>query len=207
VEFISQHVFPLLFGVTTLAVLILIVVGSINRASFALASAAGFTCDRVLNRERNQPAGWEGIEFDNKDICQATGVLLERGRTYDVSITLPDDWADASHKAGLTGFGSSEEAIVYYPALPFRRVLREPWFVPMARIGRRSPEYYALSAPVTEVTPRRTGHLYLFVNDAVGLPPWRDYFYRNNRGAKAIVTVRERGAPAPALAADVNGQR
>lgn len=194
-ELMSQHVFPLIFGVASLAAVVLIVVGSINRATFAVMSAAGVTCPEVEQAQTGTVVQ-DGISFDNKRICQSTGVLMQQGHTYEVSITLPSDWADASHPAGLAGFGSSESPLIYFPALPFRRVLREQWFVPIARIGRRSHEYYPLTKATTEITPRRTAHLYLFVNDAVGFPGWRGYFYENNKGGPATVAVRERLAPA-----------
>lgn len=195
VESVSQHVFPLVFGLAALAAVVLIVVGSANRAAFAAVSAAGLTCPRAAEMVPTGPGEWDGIKFDNKEICQPTGVRMERGRTYEVSITLPKDWADTvSHPAALAGFGSSENPFIYVPALPFRRVLTEPWFVPVARIGRRSPEYYTLAKSTTEITPRRTGYLYLFVNDAVGIPPWHAYFYKNNVGGAASVRVMERNA-------------
>lgn len=192
VTFVSYKLLPFAFGLAALLAVILVVVGSANRAAFTVASVAGFTCRKVEPRQRTAPDEWSNIQFANTEMCQPTGVKLEVGRTYDVSIDLPKDWADKSHHAGLTGFASTESPLVYYPALPFRRVLRHQWFVPIALLGRRSPEYYALTQPTTVITPRRTADLYLFVNDAVGIPPWRDHFYKNNQGGLAILKVVER---------------
>jgi uncharacterized protein (DUF2235 family) len=196
-DFMSQHVFPLLFGVAALAAVVLIVVGSANRAVFSVMSAVGVTCPSAAEMNRTGPAEWDGIKFHNKEICQPTGVMMERGHTYEVSIALPDDWADDGHRAGLAGLGTSENPLFYIPALPFRRVLREAWFVPVARIGRRSPEYYPLTKAVTEITPRRSGHVYLFVNQAIGIPPWHQYFYKSHEGGPATVKVTERTAAPP----------
>jgi hypothetical protein len=200
-DLLSHHVFPLFFGIVALAAVVLLVVGTANRAVFSAMSAVGITCPDAVDRPPDGPDGWDGIQFVNTSICQPTGVTLERGHTYHVSITLSKDWADASHPAGLAGFGSSENPWIFVPALPFRRVLRQPWFVTVARVGRRSPEYYPLTKATTEITPRRTGHLYLFVNDAVGIPPWQRYFYDNNKGT-AIVRVTERAASATSPAVD-----
>ena len=189
--FLSHKVFPFVFGFAALLAVILLVTGTVNRALFTVASVAGVTCPGVAARERSAPGTWSDIHFVNTEMCQPTGIELVAGRTYDVSIALSRDWADKSYRAGLAGFASSEEPLLYYPALPFRRVLREQWFVPIARLGRRSPEYYPLTQPTTAITPRRTAHLYLFVNDAVGLPLWWDSFYKNNIGT-ATVTVVER---------------
>jgi hypothetical protein len=47
-----------------------------------------------------------------------------------------------------------------------------------------------LTQTVTEITPRRGGELFLFVNDAVGIPFLRTYFYDNNEpGEKAPASV------------------
>jgi len=48
---------------------------------------------------------------------------------------------------------------------------------------------------VTEITPRQTGQLLLFVNDAVGLPGLRSFFYDNNEPGPtdpATVIVKEK---------------
>ena len=34
----------------------------------------------------------------------------------------------------------------------------------------------------TVITARTSGELFVYVNDAVGRPFWRDVFYANNRG-------------------------
>jgi uncharacterized protein (DUF2235 family) len=190
IDLFTEHVYPFVFGVASLIAVLLIVGGTANRALFALSSALGAACPGV-----SDTAGAidpTHISFDSSKLCQSTGVLMERGKTYEVSIALPPNWADAGIPATLAGFGSSANPWVFVPALPFRRVLRNAWFVPVARIGRRSPELHALTKPVIEITPRRTGHLYLFVNDAIGIPPVQDYFYRNNKGGPATVSVKER---------------
>jgi uncharacterized protein (DUF2235 family) len=193
-EFLSQKAFPAMFGLVALAAVAIVVVGTLNRATFTLASTAGRTC---VPGRRAEPTGntWAPIKFDNRQLCQTTGIELLPGHTYELSITLPDGWKDASIPSGLTGVSTAEKPWVYIPALPFRRVLRAPWFVPVARIGVRTPEYHVLTQTVTEITPRRKGQLFLFMNDAVGVPPFRTYFYDNNEpgpASPATLIVRER---------------
>ena len=194
----SQHVFPFVFGVAALGIVVLNVVGVANRAAFTASSLAGMTCEPLAPDVGADPATWQPITLPSTAICYPARVLLKRGHTYEVSIALSSDWKDASlpkgHAAGLSGIPSSESPFVYVPFLPFRRVVRESWFVPIARIGSRSPEYHALTTAKTSITPRQDGHLYLFVNDAVGIPPWRDYFYSNNHGT-ATISVTEVSAP------------
>ena len=89
-----------------------------------------------------------------------------------------------------------------YPALLLRRHLSEPWFKPIARIGSDRVDEYPLEPVdvsvtgdpqailVAEIKARRTGGLFLFVNDAVlPLPRSWQWFFANNSG-KAQVTVQ-----------------
>jgi hypothetical protein len=62
----------------------------------------------------------------------------------------------------------------------------------MARVGQDPFEQYALPETTNVLTPRTSGRLFVFVNDAIlPLSPfrvgWRSY-YRNNLGS-ATVTV------------------
>jgi uncharacterized protein (DUF2235 family) len=194
-EFLSQKVFPFAFGLVALSAVALIVLGTINRGVFTVRTVAGRTCTPVTNVLPSQNGVWPEIKFDNQELCQTAGIELQAGRTYEISITLPQGWKDKSIPSDLAGISTSAAPWVYIPALPFRRVLRAPWFVPVARIGVWTPEYHMLTQTVTEVTPRRTGQLFLFVNDAVGPPGLRSYFYQNNRPGPddpAKVIVREK---------------
>jgi len=199
VEFMSQHVFPFVFGVGALLLLVLIVLATVNRGAFALAGAFGTTCRANGTPVTDVDGTWR-LTFPSDELCYTTGVLLERGRKYKVQIALPEGgWSDASHSVATpAGFGSMEGGPVFLLALPFRRVLTAQWFVPMARIGSHGAEYHPLDRNAVEITPRRTGQLFLFVNDAIGLPPaWR-YFYANNKGRAAVTITREPLVSAPA---------
>ena len=87
-----------------------------------------------------------------------------------------------------------------YSGLLLRRHLGEPWFKPIARIGQTGTDEYSLdpadqSMPgekeehlSAEITARRDGELFLFVNDAaIPFPTDWQMFY-NNKGS-ATVTV------------------
>ena len=148
--------------------------------------------------------------------CQSTGILLERGAQYRVEVSLPagsETWKDwnipVTGPEGLA-LGSPNLTLthrtIFALSFPFRRVWRPDWFVPVARIGTRGADHYALAAPATMFSARKTGELFLFVNDAVipvgvgpdGVSVGFDAYYRNNRGGQAQITVRkltEPGAP------------
>ena len=181
------------------AVLVLVAVGTANRAVFATASAAGWTCPAV-----DTPRPWRGelmrFELPASELCQATGLELERGDTYTVSITLPPVWTDGAAMAVGTaaGFGSGVRPWVFLPALPFRRVLTASWFTPMVRIGSHGAEYHTLSDGHVTFSPAQTGQLFLFVNDALGVGPWLRTFYCNNQGTATVAVVKgDAGALSP----------
>jgi len=88
-------------------------------------------------------------------------------------------------------------------------VLDRPWFRPIARIGALGADEYPLdpdtrSAPgqntaapegsdtlAVEIKARRTGELFLYVNDAIiGLPRIANLFYRNNPGEARVEVTR-----------------
>ena len=42
----------------------------------------------------------------------------------------------------------------------------------------------------TQIVARSTGELFLYLNDAVFLPPWTDFFYCNNEGQARVAVER-----------------
>jgi hypothetical protein len=196
-ETMSQKVFPFVFGMSLLLALVWTIAGTANRAVFAAASAIGQTCRDAAPKAA--AARWTA-SFPNHELCYATGIPIEQGLPYRMSITLPDGgWRDGGHLVRTAaGFGSGERLAVL-PFLPFRRVLTAQWFVPMARIGANGAEYHHLAETPTEFTPRMSGQLFLFVNDAIGPGPLLRWFYDNNDMQRATVTV-EQVLPANATA-------
>jgi hypothetical protein len=195
---LTQHVFPLAFGVASLLACLLILVGTVNRTAFAIAGSSGRVCDAAA-------AG--STSFQNNVLCHATGIELQQGNRYEVRLELGAKWRDGEDlTAWLNGFSSMRRPGLFLPALPFRRVLTADWFVPVARIGNTGAEYHLFTSvdraeegqpprydqAVAVITPGRTGQLFLFVNDAIAPFQW-DYFYRNNRDGPATVTVRQLG--------------
>jgi hypothetical protein len=88
--------------------------------------------------------------------------------------------------------------------LPLRRHVTEPWLQPVARIGRTGSDEYVLKPVATvadangatlvaDITARRSGELFVFVNDAVLPVPNRwQVFYKNNTGTATIRIERAR---------------
>lgn len=192
-EFLSQRLFPLVFGVGVLMALIWVGLATLNRAGFALTGASGSLCVDRAGRMPEAPGRWT-VALVNTEMCNSTGVTLQAGVRYRIEIALPaGGWHDGTILVDKpTGFGTlDKKPAVFLLALPIRRILTAPWFVPVVRIGSRTAEYHLLGQGAIEVTPRQTGQLFLFVNDAIGLPPFTRYFYDNNSGEPATVTVTQ----------------
>ncbi len=132
-----------------------------------------------------------------KSVSWASGVDLKKGKRYEITLTRQGDvWSDASIGANFEGFKEPQPKLWW--AIPFRRKLSEPWFKPIARIGSTGSDEYPLNPSsgstdtklIAEITARRNGELFLFVNDAM-LPVWQSgqIFYNNNHG-EATVSIK-----------------
>jgi hypothetical protein len=186
----------------------------ISQLLFNLGDAAGGVCRETTNAKPLTSVPWGDRtvitqRFKVSELCWASGVELVEGRRYKITIKQPKDkpWKDAGYESDLGGFEIGDlprvrDRILMSLFVPLRRVVVEPWFRPIARIGAKGNDEYALdpAKPTSVRQPkddelekpiraRRTGELFLYVNDAViGLPGIAGYFYRNNEG-EAEVTI------------------
>jgi hypothetical protein len=148
--------------------------------------------------------------LDISSACKATGILLEQGEKYRVTITPGPGENDAAWKKNSSinvstrGLDVSKLTpverfwqFVYWPLK--RHLFVEPFKV-IARIGSTGsdervlePDDYPKSNKKLDViiTPKRDGELFLYVNEAVWAwpKPWNS-FYKDNRG-KATIEVRK----------------
>jgi T6SS, Phospholipase effector Tle1-like, catalytic domain len=185
----------------------------VSRVTFSIFSAAGAVCTKSAQpRPLDAP-----FKFELKDLCAATGYLLQDGARYRIWIDTSEDWADNEIKTDVEGFSRWW----LYGAIPFRRWLAEPWFKPIARIGTHGNDEYPIEPLVpfaagspkrllaTEIQARRSGELFLYVNDAVMFYPsrWcgfekgplgiRCEFYSNNHGTAVVKIQRIEAPPMP----------
>ena len=190
---------PLFFAFLT----IYIVLSLVSHFAFYLEDAAGLTCRPspnprpLLSSQRTQE-----LTFKPDSECWPTGVLLRKGVRYVITLKISDDWADASYKADVGGYGIKTlptpfDRIKMIAAIPLRRVLLRPWFRIIARVGETGTDEYFLDPDPGDTKsidipfiPHRDGELYLYVNDAV-LPVFKDLFYRNNRGSASVTVVQQ----------------
>jgi uncharacterized protein (DUF2235 family) len=174
-----------------------IIFGLTSRFLFSVSNSAGWVCSDQLSGAGRFPACAP---------CWGTGYTLTEGKKYLVHLKVsfePPVPPVCDEKGGPlldqtipTGLGGHAPGYLT-PFVPFRRHMTENWFKPVARIRNRGNDEYVLN-PVdgprhtttdeltAEITARRSGPLYLFLNDAVlpGPASWQ-YFYWNNHGTIA----------------------
>jgi uncharacterized protein (DUF2235 family) len=140
-------------------------------------------------------------EFKTSELCQSTGIWLERNQRYRITFENTESFYDHDIPAAL-GFYSLEapgfwNKVWMIAAIPLRRELTRPWFRVVARIGGKGGEESFLDPDRTDkllinerITATRDGELFLFVNDAVlGIPGLYGVFYRNNRGTTKVTVT------------------
>jgi hypothetical protein len=216
------------FPTFALGLTVILLLAFLDRSAFWLRSSTGNICVSETANEKLQliDAQWRDITFRADDPCMATGYRLSRDRKYEIVINLLDDanWTDAGNAAYLPGLDftklSWRDAVAMNVGSLIRRHMWEPWFVPVARIGKYGSDEHVL-VPVdvdgrkkplrtmtTVLSPRSNGELFLFVNDAYsGLFPlawiepnarkatglWAPHLYGNNEGTAQVRIRREGG--------------
>ena len=137
----------------------------------------------------------KGELFPSRNLSWASGHNLEKGKRYRITLAInsngQDQWKDKTIPATAGGF----EKLYLIPFIPFRRHITEPWFKPIARIGAYGNDDYPLNAEdgsddntlISEITARKSGELFLFVNDAIlPIPTAWQFFYINNEGTARV---------------------
>jgi len=195
---------PIRIGLEAVAVLFLVflVIAVFSRLFFLAADGLGAFCSDTETPDR-QIGEW--LDFDPKSTCADTGLTLEAGDKYAIELKVSDDWYDATIAADANGWrpraAGDKKNIVSAPwymnlFVPVRRHLFADWYQPIARVDDKLFDRYPLHTtglqPETENTrklcmpieARRTGRLYLYLNDAVLFVPGS--FYKNNVGSASV---------------------
>jgi uncharacterized protein (DUF2235 family) len=165
---------------------------------------AGLVCTESAVSSTMRKGETRNLSFDTSSVCHPTGILLENGGRYAITIKAREPhWYDRTIETSAAGFNSWDapslgQKIAMVLALPMRRELIRPWFRVVARTGAAGGEESFLDPDpkdhsIDEVMrASRDGELFLFVNDAVvGMPGLEGVFYSNNVGS-ADVTISRR---------------
>ena len=82
------------------------------------------------------------VNFDTKTPCHNTGVMIETGRKYTVTVTEASDtpWKDLNTPAGIGGLKNFADNFnpAFLLAIPARRRVAKPWFALLGEIGADS---------------------------------------------------------------------
>lgn len=192
VRTMKRDILPAIFALLFLVVALV----AVSRVLFTVGDSFGVVC---RGSENPQPAaGLVPKIFETSSLCWPSGVTLDAGNRYRITITIDPSipWKDGEKiETDLGGFSQEKMSCSMYSGLPLRRTLTQPWFKPIARIGSIGGDEYLLDPVprvgreqlkkklVTELKARTTGELFLYVNDAViGLPGLVDYFYVGEAG-------------------------
>ena len=157
------------------------------------------------------PIGVTRRILDIRQACHGTGVRLEQGQKYLVTVSPPNPgdadyhdtaWTDrdivVSTRGMVTSGLSLTQRLTELLKWPLKRYLFVDPFKVIARVGPVGSDERVLEPdddPKSNkldvvITPKRSGELFLYVNEFVwAWPGLRDYFYADNAG-KATITVQ-----------------
>jgi len=198
-------------------VLMAAIVTLVNRVLFAAFDATGQVCVASQNPPARPVTGNAKTSFETRTLCKATGLAVERNKSYRITLVVTDPWEDGHRfdqpdperakgiETGPQGFGTEKMTSAMWLGLPIRRLVGSNWFATVIRIGNRGfgeivPSYERRESPgcqcpaTTSYTAtfraRKSGELFVYVNDAViGVPGYFDYFYTLNNKGKADLTL------------------
>ena len=214
---LKYWILPTLFALLILIFLLVAAITIINRVSFAAFDLAGRVCEPGQTSPAQRVTGIATAQFETRTLCTATGLAVERNKSYRVTLVVTDPWEDGhafdqpdQDKArGIEtepqGFGWEKMTPAMVLALPMRRLLASNWFATILRIGNSDFGEVVLPFARTESPPcqcpattrytatfkaQKTGEVFIYVNDAViGLPGYFDFFYRSNNKGKSDLTL------------------
>jgi uncharacterized protein (DUF2235 family) len=151
---LTKKAIPLIFAA------MLVAVGGVlaNRAVFDTVSSAGHYCKGTVTgnvKEMAERLGQAEGTFSTEDMCWASGLVLKKDHRYLITITslssqATDRWFDRDVPTDVMGFQT--DSLRHWFARPLTRWWRQPWFKPIARIGRFGNDEYVLD-PIDDVAP------------------------------------------------------
>lgn len=147
--------------------------------------------------------------LDIKSVCKPTGIMVEQGRKYRITIRAPAPGDKSAWKNGdlvvsthgpepsSMGLADRLRAVLYWPLK--RHLLVQPFKV-IARVGSTGNDETVLEPDEDKtsndldavITPRRDGELMLYVNDAIwAFDGKRGSTFYDTHDGKAAIEVRQ----------------
>lgn len=183
-RFFARHILPTVFAFS----LIIAAVYGASRISFAFMESAGVSCDE--SRYENFTKEPKKTDLNLGVSCQPLGGSVKANESYEIEFQPDGHWTDEGVTTSMIGQATSQLGWKKYFQLPLRRRLGQKWFVPIVRVGHVGREEYVLRSIKTTITPKASGPLFVFVNDAV--IGWIDHdrFYKDNAGGGTVTVKR-----------------
>jgi hypothetical protein len=177
-------------GTAVLFIIILyLLLAVVNGTVFHLRYTLGTLCKQSDTVSKITARTTTSFEVINS--CHATGIKLEKGKTYRFNVADASLNDGESHATDPDGFSSTR----LFPFVPLRRHVTEPWMKLHGKIDAGGFETFPLGKGEIDYTARSNGELFLYVNDAVlGLFPEWDLPYKWELGkniGKVAVKVSE----------------
>jgi uncharacterized protein (DUF2235 family) len=135
-NFVSNRVLP----ASLLALAFAVVLFAADRFAFHLRAYQGGVCQVSANSVTLAEGAETVFAFETATPCLATGVRLEKGRSYLATFAISEDWRDGALAANLGGLKRNElnyaqKAGLFVAGLAVRRVIDQPWFKPILQVG------------------------------------------------------------------------
>ena len=199
---------PFLFA----AISVFLAFGFASHLLFNVVDSMGAVCretDESKLTSVNLGVPQAALPFDTRSLCSPTGLHVRAGHRYEIVFTVNEPWRDASIETTPIGYTSASQSFrarwYLRMAVPLRRILFRRWYMAVARVGAMGVDEYfldpvrvrdpAINAYRAFFTARRSGEVFVYVNDAaIALPGLVSAFYKNNSGT-AQVTINLANRP------------
>jgi hypothetical protein len=171
-----------------------VVIGALfglNRIAFTMLSAGGMVCQPTLNPTELTE---QTIDVDFKQACVASKFWVRANNLYEV-VVMKDTPAASLRPMVQANVLSWPSDIAKYALFPMRRMLNGDWHSFIVRIGNYGDEHYVFKES-TEIKPKASGEIFLFVNDMVVAVP-KAYSVLHSRTGTAKLRVRVSKAALP----------
>lgn len=174
-----------------------------SRIIFEVRTTAGGICETPATVSTLAPGKSHSIDFATNSPCSPTGITVEKGKQYQVTVEVEEKWMDGDNiAADPNGFVDMWDSVKLALAVPTRRSWSAPWFSLLGRVGSEGKDRFEIGQSHVFIG-KTDGPLFVFVNDAVcGYCPGKfsawPYFWdlgKNQGNAKVTITHLPSGSP------------
>ena len=167
-----------------------------SRIIFEVRTTAGGICETPATVSTLAPGKSHSIDFAMNSPCSPTGITVEKGEQYQVTVEVEEKWMDGDNiAADPNGFVDMWDSVKLALAVPTRRSWSAPWFSLLGRVGSEGKDRFEIGQSHVFIG-KTDGPLFVFVNDAVcGYCPGKfsawPYFWdlgKNQGNAKVTIT-------------------